>query len=95
VDPDSDKRIVTEVEEQLLCNEQLWDAVRAAVQSNVGLYSIDPRGMLNRGVGTPCGRVTWPGARKRALPNGATHGRKMAACRKSARCVQLRLGLPL
>jgi VWFA-related protein len=52
-DADSGKRIVTDVEEQLLCNEQLWDAVRAAVQADVSLYSIDPRGMLNRGWVSP------------------------------------------
>ena len=39
--------------EQVLCNEELWDAVRAAVQANVSLYSIDPRGMLNRGWVSP------------------------------------------
>jgi VWFA-related protein len=39
--------------EQILCNEQLRDAVRAAVQANVSLYSIDPRGMLNRGWVSP------------------------------------------
>ena len=38
-----------DADEQLLCNEQLWDAVRAAVQANVSLYAIDPRGTLNRG----------------------------------------------
>jgi VWFA-related protein len=35
--------------DQIICNEQLWDGVRAAVQANVSLYSIDPRGMQNRG----------------------------------------------
>jgi VWFA-related protein len=40
-------------DEQILCNDQLWDAVRAAVQANVSLYSIDPRGMLNRGWVSP------------------------------------------
>lgn len=34
---------------QLLCHEELWDGVRAAVQANVSLYAIDPRGMQNRG----------------------------------------------
>jgi VWFA-related protein len=40
-------------DEQILCNEQLWDGVRAAVQANVSLYAIDPRGMLNRGFISP------------------------------------------
>ena len=35
--------------DQILCNGELWDAVRAAVQANVSMYAIDPRGMLNRG----------------------------------------------
>lgn len=35
--------------DQILCNGELWDAVRAAVQANVSLYAIDPRGLLNRG----------------------------------------------
>jgi VWFA-related protein len=35
--------------EQILCEEELRDTVRAAVQANITLYSIDPRGMLNRG----------------------------------------------
>ena len=56
-DPESAKRIADpstygaapDATEQLLCNEQLWDAVRAAVQANVSLYAIDPRGSLNRG----------------------------------------------
>jgi VWFA-related protein len=39
--------------DQVLCNEQLLDAVRAAVHANVSLYSIDPRGMLNRGWVSP------------------------------------------
>ena len=39
--------------DQVLCNEQLWDGVRAAVHANVSLYSIDPRGMLNRGWVSP------------------------------------------
>ena len=39
--------------DQILCNEELWDAVRAAVQANVSLYSIDPRGMLNQGWVSP------------------------------------------
>jgi len=42
-----------DADEQLLCNEQLWDAVRAAVQATVSLYAIDPRGMLNRGWVSP------------------------------------------
>jgi VWFA-related protein len=42
-----------DADEQLLCNERLWDAVRAAVQANVSLYAIDPRGMLNRGWVSP------------------------------------------
>ena len=69
VDPDSGKRIVTEVEEQLLCNEQLWDAVRAAVQANVSVYSIDPRGMLNQGWVSPAvdGRGGPEAARRRGL----------------------------
>ena len=56
-DPESGKRVVDpstnaaapDATEQLVCNEQLWDAVRAAVQANVSLYAIDPRGSLNRG----------------------------------------------
>jgi VWFA-related protein len=48
VDP-STTGAVPDADEQLLCNEPLWDAVRAAVQANVSLYAIDPRGMLNRG----------------------------------------------
>src|SRR5687768_1479225 len=58
-DPDSTQRVMDQstsgvgaapdADEQILCNEQLWDVVRAAVQANVSLYSIDPRGMLNRG----------------------------------------------
>jgi VWFA-related protein len=39
-----------DADEQILCHEQLWDAVRAAVQANLTLYAIDPRGMLNRGL---------------------------------------------
>jgi VWFA-related protein len=46
---DSGRRVVPDVGEQLLCDEPIWDAVRAAVQANVSLYAIDPRGMLNRG----------------------------------------------
>ena len=45
--------VAPDADEQLLCNEQLWDAVRAAVQSNVSLYAIDPRGQLNRGWVSP------------------------------------------
>ena len=69
VDPGSGQRIVAEVEEQLLCNEQLWDAVRAAVQANVSLYSIDPRGTLNRGWVSPSvdGRGGPEAARRRGL----------------------------
>ena len=56
-DPDSAKRVsdpstygaAPDADEQLLCNDQLWDAVRASVQANVSLYAIDPRGSLNRG----------------------------------------------
>lgn len=33
--------------EQILCSEQIWDTVRAAVQGNVSVYSIDPRGQYN------------------------------------------------
>ncbi len=68
-DPDSGRRIATDVEEQLLCNEQLWDAVRAAVQANVSLYSIDPRGMLNRAWVSPAvdGRGGPDSARRRGL----------------------------
>lgn len=40
-------------DEQILCNEELRDAVRAAVQANVSLYSVDPRGLLNRGWVSP------------------------------------------
>ncbi len=39
--------------EQILCSEELWDGVRAAVQSNVSLHAIDPRGTLNRGWVSP------------------------------------------
>lgn len=39
--------------EQILCNEQLFDTVRAAVQANVTLYAIDPRGMQTRGFINP------------------------------------------
>lgn len=41
--------VAPDADEQIVCTEQLWDGVRAAVQANVSLYSIDPRGMLNRG----------------------------------------------
>lgn len=34
-------------QEQILCNDQLLDGVRAAVQGNVSIYSIDPRGNYN------------------------------------------------
>ena len=34
-------------QEQILCNEQTWDGIRAAVQGNVSVYSIDPRGLYN------------------------------------------------
>jgi VWFA-related protein len=50
---DSGRRIDSDVGEQILCNEPIWDAVRAAVQANVTLYAIDPRGMLNRGFISP------------------------------------------
>ena len=40
---------VPDANEQILCNNELWDGVRAAVQANVSLYAIDPRGLLNRG----------------------------------------------
>lgn len=78
-DPDSARRITEQstsgagvapdADEQILCNEQLWDAVRAAVQANVTLYSIDPRGMLNRGWISPTidGRGGPDLARRRAL----------------------------
>lgn len=77
-DADSAKRITDEAtsgygaasdaDEQLLCNEQLWDAVRAAVQANVSVYSIDPRGALNRGWVSPAidGRGGPDPARRRA-----------------------------
>ncbi len=62
-DPDSAQRVADQsafptaaapdADEQLLCNEQLWDAVRAAVLANVSLYAIDPRGTLNRGWVSP------------------------------------------
>lgn len=56
-DPESARRVsdpstygaAPDADEQLLCNEQLLDAVRASVQANVSLYAIDPRGSLNRG----------------------------------------------
>lgn len=56
-------------DEQVLCNEQLRDAVRAAVQANVSMYSIDPRGMLNRGWISPSvdGRAGPDSARRRML----------------------------
>jgi len=56
-------------DEQILCNEQLRDAVRAAVQANVSMYSIDPRGMLNRGWISPAvdGRAGPDPARRRML----------------------------
>jgi VWFA-related protein len=58
-----------DADEQILCNEPLWDAVRAAVQANVTLYAIDPRGMLNRGWISPSidGRGGPDPARRRAL----------------------------
>jgi VWFA-related protein len=58
-----------DADEQILCNEQLWDAVRAAVQANVSLYAIDPRGMLNRGWISPAvdGRGGPDAARQRML----------------------------
>jgi VWFA-related protein len=34
-------------QEQILCNEQMLDGVRAAVQANVSIYAIDPRGSYN------------------------------------------------
>lgn len=78
-DTDSAKRITDEAttgygaapdaDEPILCNEQLWDAVRAAVQANVTLYAIDPRGMLNRGWISPSidGRGGPDPARRRML----------------------------
>ena len=33
--------------DHFLCTEQMWDTVRAAVQGNVSMYSIDPRGNYN------------------------------------------------
>lgn len=76
-DTDSAQRIVDpstadaapDADEQVLCNEQLWDAVRAAVHANVSLYAIDPRGMLNRGWISPSvdGRGGPDAARRRAL----------------------------
>jgi VWFA-related protein len=33
--------------DQILCHEQIWDTARAAVQGNVSMYSIDPRGQYN------------------------------------------------
>jgi VWFA-related protein len=50
---DSGRRVDPDVGEQILCNEPIWDAVRAAVQANVTLYAIDPRGMVNRGFISP------------------------------------------
>ena len=76
-DAEEKKRIVDhsttgaapDADEQLLCNEPLWDAVRAAVQANVSLYAIDPRGMLNRGWVSPSidGRGGPDPARRRML----------------------------
>lgn len=78
-DPETGKRIrdqnslgtgvAPDADEQLLCNEQLWDAVRAAVQANVSLYAIDPRGSLNRGWISPSvdGRGGPDEARRRML----------------------------
>jgi VWFA-related protein len=37
----------TTAQDQILCNEQIWDTVRAAVQGNVSVYAIDPRGQYN------------------------------------------------
>jgi VWFA-related protein len=53
--------------DQILCNEELWDGVRAAVQANVSLYSIDPRGVLTRGWVSPAvdGRGGPDAARRR------------------------------
>jgi VWFA-related protein len=34
-------------QDQVLCSDQIWDTVRAAVQANVSMYSIDPRGQYN------------------------------------------------
>ena len=58
-----------DADEQILCNEQIWDAVRAAVQANVSMYAIDPRGMLNRGFISPSvdGRGGPDQARRRML----------------------------
>ena len=55
-------------DDQSLCNEQLWDAARAAVQANVSLYSIDPRGMGVRAWVSPSvdGRGGPDEARRRA-----------------------------
>jgi len=39
--------------DQNLCYGELWDGVRAAVQANVSIYSIDPRGMQSRGWVSP------------------------------------------
>jgi VWFA-related protein len=50
---ESGRRVDRDVGEQILCSEPIWDAVRAAVQANVSLYAIDPRGMLNRGFISP------------------------------------------
>jgi VWFA-related protein len=68
VDP-STSGLAPDADEQLVCNEQLWDAVRAAVQANVSLYAIDPRGMLNRGWISPSvdGRGGPDPARRRML----------------------------
>jgi VWFA-related protein len=53
--------------DQILCNEELWDGVRAAVQANMSLYAIDPRGMTNRGWISPAvdGRGGPDAARRR------------------------------
>jgi VWFA-related protein len=65
----SDTGAAPDAGEQILCNEQLWDAVRAAVQANVSLYAIDPRGTLNRGFISPSvdGRGGPEAARRRML----------------------------
>ncbi len=44
---------VAQAGDQPRCNEELWDGVRAAVQANVTLYAIDPRGLQNRGWVSP------------------------------------------
>lgn len=58
-------------QDQILCSEQIWDTVRAAVHANVSLYSIDPRGQYNPSFVSPTidGRGGPDPARQRARAN--------------------------